>query len=58
MLLVRDVLLGYLIARHEALPLLPAAMLRRDERTMAWEYDGFIFVKRLKCLKVKLFGKT
>lgn len=37
MLLVRDVSLKYLIARHEALLLFPATMLRRDERTNAWE---------------------
>jgi hypothetical protein len=35
--LIRYVPLKYLIARHEALPLFPATMLRRDERTMAWE---------------------
>jgi hypothetical protein len=35
--LIRDVLREYLKAREEALPLLPATMLRSDERTMAWE---------------------
>jgi hypothetical protein len=32
-------------------------MLRRDERTMAWEYDGFIFLKRYNNLKLRCFGR-